>query len=481
MLNRISNGILNKFPLFIVGYFILQVLVRLITTDSLVIDESEQVMLSQYFALGYNSQPPLYTWLQKLVFLVFGENVFAISILKNATLLAIYLFTYKSCLLVSKDRQKAALSAFGLLFLPQIIWEAQIDQIHTVLLTASAAALFYMFFYTVEKQNLRGYIFLGVACACGILAKYNFVVVIAALFVSMLFIQEYREKLLNRKLLISILVTGSLTLPHFSWFFRHMGLATTETMDRMSMEKQGTYLSDILHGSGELVLSYTAFTVIFLLLFFILFRKQGKFARNAPVNLLLLYTIATFISVFIVILITQSTNIKERWLQPFLFLTPMLLFLMTDLKEVARKQIQIYIATGLSFCAIVLLLIPLRVIFVDLNKKPHRENYPFVELAREIEKAGFDRGLILTEDKFVGGNLKLQFQDSMVITPSIPLQTFKLAEKTLIVWQKNSPLPYLDGKDLGTSSGIQVLTTPYKYSSKFTCKYNFEIFNTVSR
>ncbi len=481
MLNRISDTILNRFPLFILGYFILQVVVRLIATDTVVIDESEQVMLSQYFALGYNSQPPLYTWLQKLVFMVVGENIFAISILKNTTLLAIYLFTYKTCLLISKDKKKSALSAFGLFFLPQLIWEAQIDQIHTVLLTASAAALFYMFFYTVEKQNLRGFFFLGVACACGILAKYNFVVVIGALFISMLFIQDYREKLLNKKLLVSIIVTIGLTAPHFTWFFANMGLATSETMDRMSMDKQGSYLSDILHGSGELIVSYIAFTVIFLLFFFILFRKQGKFTRNVPVNLLLLYTLTTFVSIFIVILITQSTNIKERWLQPFLFLTPVLAFLMMDMKEVTRKRINIYIATGLTFCAIVLVVIPLRVAIVDTGKKPHRENYPFVDLSKEIKKAGFDQGLILTEDKFVGGNLKLQFQDSMVITPSIPLQKFNPAETTLVVWRKNNPLPYLEGIDLGTSSGTQEITVPYKFSKKFNCTYTIEIFSTVAR
>lgn len=476
MLNRISDVILTRFPLFIVGYFILQVIVRLLTTDSVVIDESEQVMLTQYLALGYNSQPPLYTWLQKAVFLVFGENILAISLLKNATLLAIYLFTYKAALLASKDREKAALSAFGLLFLPQLIWEAQIDQIHTVLLTASAAALFCTFFYTMEKQNLKGFFFLGVVCACGVLAKYNFVVVIAALLLSALAIREYREKIVRGRLLLSILVAALLTLPHFLWFFTNLRLATSETMDRMSVDTKGTYLADILHGGGELVLSCIAFTVIFLLFFFIFFGRKAKLTRNAPANLLLLYTIATFLSVVIVILVTQATNIKERWLQPYLFLSPMLLFLMTDPRQVERKRFHGFLATGLVFCAVVLLVIPLRVLLVDLGSKPHRENYPFAELSRQISEAGFDGGLILTEDKFVGGNLKLRFQDSTVITPSLPLQPFKPAAKTLIVWQKTNPIGYLKGMDLGTSSGVKQISAPFTNSKKFTCTYHIEVF-----
>lgn len=476
MLKRISDVALNNFPLFIVGYFLLQVLVRLITTDSVVIDESEQVMLSQYLAMGYNAQPPLYTWLQIIVFQIFGENIFALSLLKNCTLLAIYLFTYSTCLLITKSREKAALSGFGLLFLPQLIWEAQVDQIHTVLLTASAAALFYVFFYTVENKNLKGFLLLGVVCGCGVLAKYNFVVVMGALFLATLCIREYRRIILCKHLLLSILVAALLALPHFIWFFSHLELATTETVDRMSMEKQGSYLADILHGSGELIVSYIAFTVVFMLVFFLLFGRKAKFHSSNGAKLLLLYIGITFLSVFLAILVIQSTNIKERWLQPFLFVAPMLMFLLADLKAVPRNRIHLFLGFGLLCCLSVLLIIPLRVVLVDLRSKPHRENYPFTALAQEISKAGFSKGLILAEDKFMGGNLKLRFQDSTVITPSIPLQPFRPAEQTLIVWQTTDPKPYLKSMMLGKSSDIRKITVPYIHSEKFQCTYTIELF-----
>lgn len=479
MLKRISDVVLNNFPLFIVGYFLLQVLVRLITTGTAVIDESEQVMLSQYLAMGYNAQPPLYTWLQIIVFQIFGENIFAISLLKNGTLLAIYLFTYSTCLLITKSKEKAALSGFGLFFLPQIIWEAQVDQIHTVLLTATAAALFYAFFYTVENKNLKGFLLLGVVCGCGVLAKYNFVVVIGALFVATLCIREYRQIILCKQLLLSILAAALLALPHFIWFFSHLELATTETVDRMSMEKQGSYLADVLHGSGELIVSYIAFTVVFLLVFFLFFGRKAKFQGSNAAKVLLLYIGITFLSVFLAILVIQSTNIKERWLQPFLFVTPMLMFLMADLKDVPRTRIQPFITIGLACCLTVLLVIPLRVIFVDFRSKPHKENYPFTALTEEITKAGFSKGLILAEDKFVGGNLKLRFQDSTVITPSIPLQPFRPAEQTLIVWQTTDPRPYLRSMMLGKSSGIRQITVPYIHSEKFQCTYFIELFTNT--
>jgi 4-amino-4-deoxy-L-arabinose transferase-like glycosyltransferase len=433
MLNKVSDFILNKFPLFILGYFVLQVGIRIITTNGVEIDESEQLMLAQYFSFGYNSQPPLYTWVQRIFFNMLGETVFAISFLKNLLLFSTYIFTYKTGILITKSKKISALSAFSLFFLPQIIWEAQIDQIHTVLLTTSTAALFYFYFYTLKKQNLTGFILIGLASACGILAKYNFVLVYLALIGATLFVADYRKKIFNKKLIVSVIVTTLLVLPHLLWFLANKDLATLETVHRMGVDQKGSYFTNILHGIVELVISYLAFVIPFLIFYIAIFRNSFVQKINKPSKVLSNYILISFISIFIIILIMQVTNIKERWLQPYLYLVPLLVFMLTDIKSISQKKVNIFIATGLFFCSIVILIIPLRVYFVDLSHEPHRANIPFEQLSKEIKNIGFDKGLILTEDKFMGGNLKLFFNDTTIITPSIPLQKFKPEEKVLIV------------------------------------------------
>ncbi len=474
MLSRITDVILSKFPLFIGFYFLLQLCVRLITTHGVVLDESEQVMLTQYFALGYNAQPPLYTWLQSAFFYIFGKNVFAISLLKNIILFSIYIFTYQTALLLSHDTKKAALSALGLVFLPQIIWEAQIDQIHTVLLTASTSALLFFYFRTIKNNDLLGFIFIGVSSACGLLAKYNFAIVIVALFFATLFIKEYRKVLFNRRLFLSITVAVCLILPHLMWFLGNMDLATSETLSRMSMEQQGSYLSDVLHGSLDLIASYILFTVVFIAFFIPLFARHFTYRKTAPSNALLLYIGTTFVSILIIVFLTQTTNIKERWLQPYLYLLPLLLFLFVDIHKVSKRKINIFVSSGVGFCLIVLVVIPLRVVLVDLDSKPHRENYPFEKLAHEISSYGFSRGLILTEDKFIGGNLSLLFKDSEVITPSIPLQKYTAADVVLVVWQRKNPIEYLQAMKFKESADINKVTIPYTFSEKHYGTFFFQ-------
>ncbi|MEE4313123.1 MAG: glycosyltransferase family 39 protein, partial [Desulfofustis sp.] len=105
MLTRAGRLLLEHVVLFIIGYFVLQVLVRLITTPGAVIDESEQLLLTQHFSLGYNAQPPLYTWIQMVFFAFFGPGILAMTVLKNLLLALVYLLTYRIGRLLTGNRQ----------------------------------------------------------------------------------------------------------------------------------------------------------------------------------------------------------------------------------------------------------------------------------------------------------------------------------------------------------------------------------------
>ena len=50
------------------AYLLASLLIRVIISGGLELDESEQVILAQAFQWGYGPQPPLYTWLQSVFF-----------------------------------------------------------------------------------------------------------------------------------------------------------------------------------------------------------------------------------------------------------------------------------------------------------------------------------------------------------------------------------------------------------------------------
>ncbi len=440
MLTRTGRLLLEHVPLFIICYFILQVMVRMITTPGAVIDESEQLLLTQHFSLGYNAQPPLYTWIQILFFAVFGPGILALAVLKNLLLALVYLLTYRIGRLLTDNRQTAALGALSLLLLPQIVGEAQVDQIHSVLVTTAAAATLYLLIRLLQGGTTGHFILLGITIGCGVLAKYNFVLVPLALLLAVVSIPEYRKKLLRPPLLLSILAATLLVAPHGVWFLNHPELATAETLQRMQLDQGGTYLANVLKGMVDLVVAVLAFVGPFLLCALVLLRPRWP-ARSGPPQqrLLARFIGAALLLIVMVILVTETTQIKQRWLQPFLFVFPLLFVMIAPPAEPPARRTALFSLIAVLAAAVVTALIPLRIYLVDLSDGPRRDNYPFRALARTISQSGFNGGTIVAEDKFIGGNMRLFFPESTVITPSLPLQPYRLTPQLLVVWQVHDP------------------------------------------
>src|SRR3989338_3923217 len=112
----------KKFIFLVLVYFTLQIIVRTFISGSLEFDEAEQVLFSQQLSLGYGPQPPLYEWLQKLFFSVFGLNVFSLSLFKNILFVIIYSFLFKSARLVLKNDKQAGLASLLLLLTHTYAW-----------------------------------------------------------------------------------------------------------------------------------------------------------------------------------------------------------------------------------------------------------------------------------------------------------------------------------------------------------------------
>src|SRR4051812_44691812 len=92
------NGPISRRTFFLLLgiLFSVHVGLRLYISPIVNLDESWQVVLSQHWALGYHSHPPLYTWLQKSVFSILGESIFSLSLLKNGLIFALYAMVYFS-------------------------------------------------------------------------------------------------------------------------------------------------------------------------------------------------------------------------------------------------------------------------------------------------------------------------------------------------------------------------------------------------
>ena len=104
----------SRFLIAIGVYFILQIILRVIISNSLEYDEGEQALLSQWLLPGYTDQPPLYSWLQYFFFHLLGRNVLAVILLKNIILFFTYFFVFKSGKEILRDSRAAVFAALSL-------------------------------------------------------------------------------------------------------------------------------------------------------------------------------------------------------------------------------------------------------------------------------------------------------------------------------------------------------------------------------
>ena len=92
-LSSLRSPVAQPLP-WLLAFALAHVALRMATSPALKWDEAEQMLWSQQLALGYGAQPPLYTWLQWALNLVFGPSVLALSLPKHALLALTYALMY---------------------------------------------------------------------------------------------------------------------------------------------------------------------------------------------------------------------------------------------------------------------------------------------------------------------------------------------------------------------------------------------------
>ena len=457
----------------LVVYFGLHLGLRLSLSGSLDYDEAEQAMLAQWLLPGYTEQPPLYSWLQFGFFSLLGKNVFAVALLRNLLLLLTYVFVYQSAREVLRDSRTAILATLSLLFIPQIAWESQRDMSHTLLVVCAAAATFWQALRLMRRSDWLSYMLLGLTLATGILAKSNYSLFVIILLVTMATFPEGRRAVANRRMAAALALAVTLTSPYLYWMYSHQDILFGTT--HKFKQGRNNYL---LIGPLSLVRSSLFFLapllVVFTAVFFRGLRGQSEETATLANRFLRRYIIITFLVVLTVVLLFKVTYVKDRWLQPLLFIFPVLLFAHLDRASLTPARIRAYGgAIGAAACA-VYIAFTLRVVAAEPMDRFCRLNYPMTEVAGDLAELGFTKGLIVSDDRFLAGNLSLSYPDSTAIIPGYRFESQAGPISQLaLVWNRarNEEIPetlstFLRSRFLLDPATVTVhhITRPYLYA-----------------
>ncbi len=482
----------NRIFLLLILYFTAHLVIRLFISNSVELDEAEQLLLTQDLRWGYGSQPPLYTWVLTGLFSLFTNKILALAVMKNSLLFLTYLFVYLSAKEITHDNNRAIVAMLSLLLIPQIVWESQRDLTHSVLGTTVAACTLFVMLRLLKSGRLYHYAIFGLCAGAGLLSKYNYGIFLVALFLAACSLKYFRPRLLNRKILLSLVCLLLVTSPHVYWALTNMQ-AILAQVGKFHMGHSTGLLATYSHGFQRLVLAVITFHILLVPAYALFFYKQGKRDVTADensdyvayVSLIPRILLTGLFLCVLMILFFKVTSFKDRWMQPLLFATP--LYLVTLFRgPFILVNVRRYAGFALFVALTVLLVICGRTLCASQLETLSRLNSPYAAFAAQLRQTGFQNGLIVAQDRLVGGNLKLFFPESVILSPKVPVFAAPPDIDRLIVWDatENVEMPDHLHKFAGTLLSadfdqlpVHYIQAPYKYDAARSMRLGFILVN----
>jgi 4-amino-4-deoxy-L-arabinose transferase-like glycosyltransferase len=488
--DRFSTDLLARGRTFftvLAFYFLVNIGVRLVLPHALELDEGEQAYLSQWLLAGYGTQPPIYNWLQYLAVHLFGMSMPTLSGLKNLLLFGAYGFYFMAARQVLKDKRLAVVAVLGLLTIPQVSFEAQRDLSHTVAAIFGSSLFLFALFRLLSVPTLASFLLFGLATGIGGMTKYNFVLLPVCAMLAVLMDSRFRARVLDWRILLSVLVALVVVAPHAVWLLDNLDAASSRSVDKLISDDAGTFAA-VFRGLRSLLLASIGFMAVTAVVFALSLREKISTVMRADDDWSRFAgRILAFVMVILLgmVLFGGVDDVRDRWLTPLLLILPLYLTLKIDASgiDISLPLKRLWVTAGA-----IMVIVPL-ILFGRVAIDPFTRNYgyvniPFDRLAKQIEPELASDGsdarpvLIIASDGLLAGNMRFNLPNTTVVVANPPKGLVSPAtssfRKAVFVWRRsNGAMPagfqsvfetYLKDQGLeGLSANPVILRFPYSW------------------
>ncbi|MEQ9554398.1 MAG: glycosyltransferase family 39 protein [Rhodospirillales bacterium] len=390
-------------------------------------DDAEILYYTQSWALAYKAgQPPLYAWLIRAAETVMGPTMGAVIAVKYALLAAFYAFSYLAARRLFADNLFAALAPLALVACYFIGWETVVNYSHTVLLLAAMAAAFWLILRLETRSGWADYLWVALAVAAGLLAKYNFLLFLLPLLAASWRHPGVRGRVFCLRFLGAVaLAAGIAALPLADFLTDADAVAGAAGAGRL-FPVVDDRLAAAGRGLGQFFLATLGLVSPFLPVVLGVFPRALAPLPHPPPRLinagrfLEAYLLALLVVCVAAILVTGAADVRNNWVVVW-FPLPLYLLLrikvFTDAGGAARRLH--WFAAALL---VVALAVPAGLVGRGLlgPETCRKCNFfiPYSELARSLTVAGFSTGTIVAEDSpnQIAGNLRRYFPKARVVS-----------------------------------------------------------------
>jgi 4-amino-4-deoxy-L-arabinose transferase-like glycosyltransferase len=454
---------------------------RLLTSSSMVLDESEQFLLGAAFSPGSESQPPLYSWLVHIVSLFSGMSLTTVLAVKYAVMFSFYGCFYLVARTLWGSRESLIVTG-SLMLLPTYSYEFNRDLSHSILVSAVASMTCLVFIRVLLRGRPADYLFLGLSSGLGVLAKYNFAFFLLAMALAGISTGQGRRAVFDRKTCLSAAGFALAVLPHFLWL-----AGTGFHPVAYALEKAGTGGLALLSPAGALSLVLSAYSEVLIfgavfLVFFAGHLSRGG-AQSPPVSGFL-RRLAFFglVVPLVTILFLKTGQFRGRWLAPVLFPLALALFSFVDFRGRGRRfkyyaGVCVVVAMGVFFSRALIGFFP------DAAGKVERVHIPCDKISSQLARELASRGIpdaravyIVSNSQHLAANLmaRLPFKNYLLLRNEEEAEGALNVEEArqtggVVVWEERG-VEDIPGYFLSAFPGLEpagTLEAPYLHSRGF--------------
>ncbi len=414
-----------------------------------------QLVLSQAFQLGYdNRNPPLFTWLVIAATEALGPGLGAVLAVKSLTMLVLYWFFYLAARRALRDPALAVLAALAPFAMYEVgLWLA-IKYSNTAALAALCMTSVYVLIRLGESGRTFWYLSFGAVAGLGLLAKYNYAIILVALVLAGLCDAGFRANLRDRRILLSLAIALAIIAPHAYWmvteapgyqdvttgrFGMSSGLPPGERLTAGSLAGLKAILNMLLPlALGVPFLAWTAW------------RGRAEDAgATEPADwpgrryfrLFGIYLLICAIAVFVLVAASGAVKVRVHFL--FIFL-PFPIWLFAWLQSLRPSRVT-RDRIALAFVLLALaspVIMAAKYVIHPLGDRLVPYNLPYQDLAERLREAGFTRGTLYAHDfpYTLSGNLRPYLPGVRILgdnTPHFTPPANEVPGACLLLWAKH--------------------------------------------
>jgi hypothetical protein len=473
----------NPALLFVLVYFVFQIFFMTAISNGAGVDDAEQLAYVGDLQWGYGgSQAPLYTWINSIAGDLLGISLFTIYLVKFGLLASSFVSVYFGGRLLGLSRPVAAAGMLGIFLLPQIAWESQRTLTHSVGGTAGCAWAFLAFAWHMKARSWHSAALLGLGIASGLLGKFNASFFLIGLISAGLSVPEYRAVLLTRKSIVVALVFIAAIAPTGLWTLSHTENLLARS-HKFEIGEGGNFIVSRLHGEWKLLLNGVLFSGVALVFFGIAWwrSRADQISPSRPWSAgekflvrILLFALA---AVFVGVLISGAAEVKDRWLQPVLFLSPLYLAILLGRYIRSDLPLKRFAVVGAVCALIVIPGLALNLLYARDGKAPSIGQLDYAKLFT-VTRAEGAYLTVVSNGPQLPGNLRLLDGSITPVHLEMPNAASRIRFPALFVWFGEGMNPavqtLLNGAGIAAPPAtIKHVDLSYKYYPEQTARVSY--------